>query len=396
MSVEAITERMMKQEADRNARMIEMERDRADKSTAAMSSVFAQMQAMMATSAEREREAFERRLREDEAKREREQREYERKMAQAEREAELKRERERDEFERKARIEKEDAERRERERESERQRQHDARMKEMELSAQRDREHAERMIELARMKEHGESIEGTVEKVGKVLGMIGMKPGDLVEKIMGGNKDADEDAGAGGTLAALAPLLGEGVKVLGEVVKAGVQARAMANMPPGMMPPGMMPQMGRPPMLPPGYAPQQQAPQLPDYGYAQAAQPGAVPAQAPQGVPMQQQAPMPQAPQQPQAPAQPPAPVSTLPLGEQKNARIGLRNLVKGLRSTPREGWEDAITMALVSELAIVRYVQEIPVKAALIEAGADLPFADQIIAALRESGKIPSDIRLE
>jgi hypothetical protein len=394
MSVEAITERMMKQESDRNARMIEMERDRADKSTAAMSSVFAQMQAMMATSAEREREAFERRLREDEAKREREQREYERKMQQAEREAELKRERERDEFERKARIEKEDAERRERERESERQRQHDARMKEMEISAQRDREHAERMIELARMKEHGESIEGTVEKVGKVLGMVGMKPGDLIEKLLGGNKDNDEDAGAGGTLAALAPLLGEGVKVLGEVIKTGVQARAMANMPPGMMPPGMMPQMGRPPMLPPGYAPQQQMPQLPDYGYAQQ-QPQMQ--QAPQGVPMQQPAPMQQQmPQQPPQPAQPPAPVSTLPLGEQKNARIGLRNLVKGLRSTPREGWEDAITMALVSELAIVRYVQEIPVKAALMEVGADLPFADQIIGALRESGKIPSDIRLE
>lgn len=394
MSVEAITERMMKQETERNSRMIEMERDRADKSTAAMSSVFAQMQAMMAASADREREAFERRLREDEAKREREQREYERRAAQAEREAEQKREREREEWERKARIEKEDAERREREREAERQRQHDLRMKEMETSAQRDREHAERMIELARMREHGESIEGTVEKVGKVLSMIGMKPGDLVEKIMGGGKDDGEESG--GTLAALAPLLGEGMKVLGEVVKAGVQARAgmPGMMPPGMMPPGMQ---GRAPMLPPGYAPA--PPQLPDYGYAQQQ---AIPAQMPvpaQAVPAQSPVPMPQGvPPQgvPPQPVAPPAPQSTLPLSEQKNARVALRNLVKTLRTTKQEAWEDTITMALVSELAIVRYVQEIPVKAALIEAGADTPFADQIIGALRASGKIPAEIRLE
>jgi hypothetical protein len=52
--------------------------------------------------------------------------------------------------------------------------------------------------------------------------------------------------------------------------------------------------------------------------------------------------------------------------------------------------------MALVSELAIFRYVQEIPVKFALLEAGSDPAFADQIIAALRASGKIPSDIRME
>jgi hypothetical protein len=211
---------------------------------------------------------------------------------------------------------------------------------------------------------------------------------------MGGGKD-DEEGSGGGTLAALAPLLGEGVKVLGEVVKAGVQARA-GMMPPGMMPPGMVPPgMGRAPMLPPGYAPPPQQQMLPDYGYAQQ-----VPQAAPQPVPVPQGNPQPVAPMQgPPAPVQAPAApafVSTLPLGEQKNARIALRNLVKTLRGTKAEEWENAITMALVSELAIFRYVQEIPVKFALLEAGADNPFADQIIAALRASGKIPSDIRLE
>jgi hypothetical protein len=52
--------------------------------------------------------------------------------------------------------------------------------------------------------------------------------------------------------------------------------------------------------------------------------------------------------------------------------------------------------MALVSELAIYRYIQEIPVKAAIMEAGAEVAFADRIIAALAASGKVPSDIRLE
>lgn len=399
MSVEAITERMMKQETERNARMIEQERDRADKSTAAMSSVFAQMQAMMQASADREREAFDRRLREDEARREREQREYERRAADAEREATAKRERERDEWERKARIEKEDAERRERERESERQRQHDARMREMELSAQRDREHAERMIELARMKEHGESIEGTVEKVGKVLGLVGMKPSDLVEKFLGGKDDGEE---GGGGFAAYAPLIGEGVKMLGEVVKAGVQARAMGG---GMMPPGMLPGAPGRPMLPPGYAPPGYAPPgyappppayapppaLPDYG---AQPPMQQQAPAPAYAPAPQVAPAPVAPASAPPPVAPP--VSTLPLAEQKNARIALRNLVKQLRATPVDQWDETITLALVSELAIFRYVQEIPVKYAILEAGSDPAFADQIIAALRASGKIPPDIRLE
>jgi hypothetical protein len=393
MSVEAITERMMKQETERNARMIDMERDRADKSTAAMSSVFAQMQAMMQASAEREREAFDRRLREDEARREREQREYERRALDAERETSAKREREREEWERKSRAEKDEAERREREREAERQRQHDTRMREMELSAQRDREHAERMIELARMKEHGESIEGTVEKVGKVLGLVGMKPADLVEKFLGNKEDGEE---GGGGFAAYAPLIGEGVKMLGEVVKAGVQARAMGG---GMMPPGMMPGAPGRPMLPPGYAPPgyapppqsyaPQAPALPDYGaFAPQAPAPVAPAPVPVAAPG---APAPIAP----APA-PAPPVSTLPLAEQKNARIGLRNLVRQLRGLKPDAWEEAITLALVSELAIFRYVQEIPVKVALSEAGSDPAFSDQIIAALRASGKIPSDIRME
>jgi hypothetical protein len=392
MSVEAITERMMKQEGDRNTRMIEMERDRADKSTAAMSSVFGQMQMMMAASADREREAFERRLREDESRRDRDQHEHARRSADAEREGEAKRTRERDEYERKAERERQDGERREREREAERTRQHDQRMKEMDVQAQRDREHAERMIELARMREHGESIEGTVEKVGKVLAIVGLKPADVIEKFMGGAKgDGEEAGGMAGTLSALAPLLGEGVKVIGEVMKAGVQARAAAARggmppmlpPPGYAPPGYAPQ-GYPP---PGYPPQG----YPPPAYAPPALPGPVGPDL--GVP---QGPAPVLPAATLAAAEvPPGPTSTMPLGEQRNARNALRALVKTLRTSARETWEQTITMAIVTELAIYHYVRDVGVRPAILEAGADAPLADQIMVALK-TANLPADIRLE
>jgi hypothetical protein len=391
MSVEAITERMMKQESERTQKALDAEKLRADQQQTALTSMFTQMQVMMQQAQEREREAFDRRLREDESRREREQREYERRMTEGQREAEAKREREREEWERKARVEKDEAERREREREAERTRQHDLRMREMETSAQRDREHAERMIELTKMREKGESIEGTIEKTTKVLGMLGVNPVDLISKVMGKKGDDDEEGGGGaaGVMAAIAPLLGEGAKVLGEVMKANVQAKAQqARM------------MGGPMGLPPGYG----AP--PPQGYYQ--QPPMLPAPAPMQQPPQPSFSVPMPPQQ-AAPApiaaaemggamlaQPPVPVgpqSSLPLAVQRSARGALRSLVKNLRNTAREGWEDAITFAIASELSIYQYVAEVSVRAALLEAGADEAFSAQIIESLRASDKVPSDL---
>jgi hypothetical protein len=247
------------------------------------------------------------------------------------------------------------------------------------------------MIELARMREHGESIEGTVEKVGKVLAIVGLKPGDVIEKIMGGKGDGEEAGGVAGTLSALAPLLGEGVKVIGEVMKAGVQARAAAargGMPPMLPPPGYMP----PGYAPPGYPPQGYAPQgYPPQGYAPPALPG--PTGPDLGVP---QAPAPVLPAAPvAAPEAPAGPVSTMPLTEQRNARNALRALVKTLRTSARETWEQAITMAIVTELAIYHYVRDVGVRPAITEAGADGPFAEQIMAALK-TANLPADIRLE
>jgi hypothetical protein len=392
MSVEAITERMMKQEAERTQKALDAEKLRADQQQTALTSMFTQMQVMMQQAQEREREAFDRRLREDESRREREQREYERRMTEGQREAEGKREREREEWERKSRIEKDEAERREREREAERARQHDLRMREMETSAQRDREHAERMVELTKMREKGESIEGTIEKTTKVLGMLGVNPVDLISKVMG-KKDDDGEEGGGsglGALAAFAPLIGEGAKVLGEIMKANAQARGQQ---PRMMGPGM----GGFPVAPQGYYPQPQmlpAPQplaAAEMGqYPQQPQYAAPPQYAPPAAPAP--APMQQAPVE-AAPAAPTGPQSSLPLPVQRSARTALRNLVKTLKGTPREGWEDAITFAIASELSIYQYVNDVSVLSALLEAGAESPFAAQIIDALRASDKVPNDL---
>ena len=391
MSVEAITERMMKQESERTQKALDAEKLRADQQQTALTSMFTQMQVMMQQAQEREREAFDRRLREDESRREREQREYERRMTEGQREAEAKREREREEWERKPRVEKDEAERREREREAERTRQHDLRMREMETSAQRDREHAERMIELTKMREKGESIEGTIEKTTKVLGMLGVNPVDLISKVMGKKGDDDEEGGgAAGVMAAIAPLLGEGAKVLGEVMKANVQAKAQQarmmggpmGLPPGYGAPPPQGYYPQPPMLP-APAPMQQQPPQPSFS---------VP------MPSQQAAPAPIAAAEMGGvmPAQPPVPVgpqSSLPLAVQRSARGALRSLVKNLRGTPREGWEDAITFAIASELSIYQYVAEVSVRAALLEAGADEAFSAQIIESLRASDKVPSDL---
>jgi hypothetical protein len=395
MSVEAITERMMKQESERTQKALDAEKMRADQQQTALTSMFTQMQVMMQQAQEREREAFDRRLREDESRREREQREYERRMTEGQREAEAKREREREEWERKSRVEKDEAERREREREAERTRQHDLRMREMETSAQRDREHAERMIELTKMREKGESIEGTIEKTTKVLGMLGVNPVDLISKVMGKKGDEDEEGGGGaaGVMAAIAPLLGEGAKVLGEVMKANAQARGQQArmMGPGGFAPGYgapqgYPQQGYPqqPMMLPPPPPQPLA--AAEMGSYQ--QPQYAPPQPMQQQPMQQQAPAPQA-----APAAPAGPQSSLPLPVQRSARTALRNLVKTLKSTQREGWEDAITFAIASELSIYQYVNDVSVRAALLEAGADEPFTAQIIESLRASDKVPNDL---
>ena len=394
MSVEAITERMMQQEAERTRKALDAEKMRADQQQTALTSMFTQMQVMMQAAQEREREAFDRRLREDESRREREQREYERRMTEAQREADAKREREREEWERKSRSEKEEAERREREREAERARQHDLRMREMETSAQRDREHAERMIELTKMREKGESIEGTIEKTTKVLGMLGVNPVDLISKVIGKkDDDGEEGGGMAGTLAAFAPLLGEGAKVLGEVMKASAQARGQQ---PRMMGPGM----GGFPVAPQGYYPQPQmlpapAPMPPlaaaEMGqYPQQPQYAAPPQYAPPVVPAPASAPAPApAPVQ----AAPTGPQSSIPLVAQRSARTALRNLVKSLRNMPREEWENAITLAIASELSIYQYVVDVAVLPALLEAGADGAFAAQIIEALRSSDKVPGDL---
>lgn len=401
MATEAIAERMMKSDADRTTAMLAIERQRGDDTAKreaernaqinlTMQGMFTQMQTLSMQAQERERQAYEQRMREDDDRRRRDRDDADRRL-QAERveaetkrererlEAEERRERERREWEQKfqqttaeqqARWQREnaDAERREREREAERQRQHDLRMKEMDASATRDREHAERMAALNNRDRKDESIEGLLEKGGKIATMFGIKLQDIPDMLRGGDEDKPADPNAWTPLIqVIAPALTEAVRTFGGVVQAGMQMR-MGQQIGGYPPSGGQVQMlpGQPPVFaqPPAIAQQQQA--------AAPTTPGATP----EAVPV----------------VAVPGPQSSLPLTTQKAARNAIRDLVKSLRTSGQDKWQEVIGFAIGGEQAIYHYCKEVTIRAALIEGGAD----EALITALYNhpaATLIPNDV---
>ena len=433
-SVEAITERLMGQEAARSERMAATEAERNKMAQDSMgtlfqsvaqqqSQMFTQLQAVQQGAAEREREAYDRRLREEGDRRERENREAADRSERAEKDAEAKRLRDQQEWERKWEREKEenrrrddqergDRESRQKEADAERQRAHEARLEEMKLSVAREREHAERMMSLNTQREKGESVEGMVNKGIGLLEKIGLKPADLLDLI---RPPAGE--GPNPLIEIGAKAIGEGIKVAGEVFKDRARAQAQAaevaaaqagmgmGLPPGygMMPygaPGMMP--GQPPMLTAGM------PQQPFYPQGQV--PGQMVPQGQPGVPpgyvLVQQAPgmppvlMPAAQQQPGAvppagvaPDEKPAPNCSMPMPAQRAARNAIRALVRNIRSTPAEKWAEAVAVAVQNEMAIYGYCSQVTIRYALKEGGADDLLAEKMIAAIDASGLVPADL---
>jgi hypothetical protein len=375
MSVESITERMMKSEAERTERALRAEEQRNQQTLGAQQGLTASLLQMQQTAAEREREAYDRRMREEESRRERERRELEDKRERDRLEYESRMERERLEWQRKYeqeklemahKIERERIERDERQRreESERKMAHDARMREMELAAQRDREHAERMMQLQtqnRREEKSESIEGMIERAAKVASIFGIKPTDIVDRFLNPPETDDEDkpSAAAPIVEALGKVVAVGIEQFGQYAKAQaeMQGRAAAG-PMGM--PGMAPGGA---MVPMGYLPHN-LPQQP-----QAAAPQPVPVAAVQ-------------PGDAAAPVQAAViPQSALPLAVQKNARNALRGLVKALRTSPQEKWAEVVGSAVAMEMAIYHYCKDVTIKAALVEAGADQGLIEALIA---------------
>ena len=83
------------------------------------------------------------------------------------------------------------------------------------------------------------------------------------------------------------------------------------------------------------------------------------------------------------------AKASGMNLSDQRNARKALRGLVKKLRNSDDEKWEDLVTGALAEELGIFSYIMAVNAKVAITEAGADPELCSKIIVALKTSQKL-------
>jgi hypothetical protein len=282
--------------------------------------------------------------------------------------------------------------------EKERDRQMQLQREEMRLQKERDREHAERMIQLQKVQSSG---------LGGLTDMLGMEAPELLGKIFGGSDDESSWADA------IPKVLG-GIGELGKVLAQGAG--------PGM--PSMPPQ-GRTPR--------------------QADGPKRIPIQTPQGVRMitvdqlrelqarQAQAQAVGLQHQPEGPQfngplpehgfTPPeamapfdlddedeesAEVSTafqqaervnttarakaagLDLKTMRNARKALRKLAGKIEKSAEAEWEGLITAALMGEPAILAYINDVTVYAALAETKADPGLVERVIELLRASELVP------
>lgn len=377
MSVEAVTERLLKAEQDRveraaeaerqrNDRMLEVERSRATEQINMTTGLFTHLSTMTQQAMERERIANDARMREEKDRRDAEREEAKLRLDRERLEWQQRWEREKAEEERKWQREKAAADAHAALLESERQRQHEARMREMELAATRDREHAERMAALLKTENKEQSLEGIIEKGTKLLSGFGLSPTDLLTRIF-----TKEDEGPNPLMELGMGALKEGMKVAGEYVRANAQvkatqaaaAAAAAGAP--MVPPvGLLP----PPLPTAPFAPGAPVPDAVMVG--------------PDGAPVEEAPPV----------AAPAEPGDDLPLSVKKPARVAIRNLVGKLRTTPDSEWQDAVAVAISGELAIYHYVKAVSIRYALVEGGADQPLVDRFFAN-PACALIPADV---
>jgi uncharacterized protein YbjQ (UPF0145 family) len=427
--VQAIAERMMTTEASRAEAALRAEQQRNQQSSDSMAAFFQSQLEMMRGDREKAREEaerirerdelrFQQAVEEERRRRDRDQQEWERRMAQERLDFERRMRQEKDEADRKLEREKLEKEERERERD----RQHAMKMREMEIQKDRDREHAERMMQLqqaqltVQAQAAGGGLKDTIKEVSTMLQSIGVEPVELVQKLLTRDDAAPSGPGEGWT-----DLIGKVVGTAGEVIKEQVKTKGrLAQAEQGVPPfnPSFNPGF---PMVPQGY-PYPGAPQVAGYLPAPPpVPPGYTLVQGPNGqpvmVPMQQ---IPQGfPQQgypgvedddgdddeeddedgddeeDDAEDDAPAPVALNPAA-QKAARLALRSLVARLGKAPEAEWETVITTAIATEPSVYHYAQAVTVKRALMEAGANPKLAARIMAALKASALVPSDLRYE
>ena len=451
--VQVLTERMMADESKRAERAMQMQTEQSQTLITTLTSIFAQQQTMLQAQmetqrrqdeyrleqerqrAQRERvEADQRRERERielEERRLREREEYDRRMN-AEREAlerkllreqkemEIRLQREKEEMQIKILREKEERESRERwfaeerrrkeqqeredarQREHDRQRQHERMMRELEVQQQKDREHAERMMILSKQELQNKAMGGLGEMLPMATGMLkkmGLEPMDVVQKIF-----APEPEPTSAWSDTLPKLLGAGA----DIARAALGSKSAPPMPIASAP--------------------QALPQLPmdddfeeiDYQERLAAlRRQAIPREAP----MAPRTPPPQAyrpppeggvisyrqtklasdmlSEQPPMQSAPPqqedkvnqAAHAGMTLGEQRDARNAMSDLVQALHGSDQSQWQELITKGIMAEPLIFTYIQAITVREAIRETGADSTLTENIVNALKESSLVPSDL---
>jgi hypothetical protein len=217
-----------------------------------------------------------------------------------------------------------------------------------------------------------------------LLKQFGVDPTDILPRIF---SPPEEDKG-GGWLEALPKMLGAAA----DMAKAGISARAEQQ--------GQIGMMQRPALPPPNFQDPQMFAADPFSGGDERAMFAAPP--SPPGGPEVIDA-EPAAPDPTETPVQARArelaavaAEAGVPLKAQKDARVELRKLVRRLSDSPRDKWQGHILTSLQNELAIYHYVKGVTVKAALLEAGAEGPLADEVCLEMQSSDVVPSDLPYE
>ena len=76
-----------------------------------------------------------------------------------------------------------------------------------------------------------------------------------------------------------------------------------------------------------------------------------------------------------------------------RSVRRGLVKLVRRVRSSPKEKWEEIITAGIINEPKIFDYVKAVTVKLAIDEAGAEPNLRDAVITSMRTSVLVPDTL---
>ena len=314
-------------------------------------------------------------------------------------------------------------------RDADRLRQHERMLKDVELQSQKDREHAERMMQLTQMQYQQKAFGGLGELIPKAkewLSDLGLEPADIIQRVFSPEPSGGGGGGGSGWAEAIPKVLGS----LAEMGKVAIEAQAASKLPPRQMMNQMGPMQGVPQMPP---MPQQPftipagAQMMPVAGMPgmMAVQMPAGTSMVPAGTPQQSglledviynepfpEASVEEAPEETeeqQVTEEPEAPVvepekmtiqsateAGLTMATQKRARKALRTLVRKLTGTKETEWQGLIATAISNEIGIYHYVKAVTIRAALLEGGADEELAQRVMAAMRESGMIPSDVDYE